>query len=1166
GTVLATRTVAYGANATPPANPTREGDSQYAYTFSAWQGSYNNITKDTVITAIYASTTNKFTVTFVDHDGAVIATKTVAYGANATPPADPKRDGYIFAGWSGKYTNVTADTTVTATYSIEGHTVTFVDWNGTVLKTQEVSPGSAATAPESPVREGYTFAGWDKSFSSITADTTVTATYVINRYTVTFKDYDGTVIATRNVNHGSAATAPDASARAGYVFAGWDKDFSNVTSYLTVTATYTEVVVNLLGDFNSWSEASGKMSASAANVYTSTLALKAGTYEFKINTDGKWYGNDGTIENTTTATSSVGWEMTETAGNCILEASGGTYTFTYNTATKMLVITYKPTTYTVTFKDYDGTVLKTQTVETGAAAQAPAEPVRAGYVFTGWDKDFSKVTTNLTVTAKYSSIGVYLSGDFNSWSETSGKMTATSATTYTATLNLKEGTYGFKVIADGKWYGNDGTIEDTTTATSSVGWEMSDSAGDCKLQASGGVYTFTYNTSTKMLVITYKANTYTVTFTDWNGTVLKTQTVSAGKGAEAPEEPIRAGYKFAGWDKDFSKVSSNLTVNAQYRVREVSITGVFNNWDPAVDKMAMTSDNVYEISLHLEADIYTFKIVDDAVWYGNSGMIENTTTITSPTGWEMHEDTDNCMLQANGGVYTFKYNVLTRMLQVLYVADGCVVTFKDYNGTTLKTQTVASGAAATAPADPVREGYTFAGWDTDFSKVTSNIIVTALYNINSYTVTFNDWDGTVLSTETVMYGTAATAPTVPEREGYVFKGWDVDYSYITSNANITAVYEAIGEVDTNVYLSGSFNDWSKNTVMTQSGNIVTVSLELAPGSYLFKILSSDVWYGNDGIIDDTTTSTSSVGWEMSDAAGNCTLEASGGTYTFKYNPTTKMLEVLADVAYYTVTFQDYDGTVIDTQTVKRGSAATSPAAPVRESDEQYTYTFAGWDKDISNIQADTTFTATYVQTLNKYTVTFVDSDGTVLKTEVVEHGMSATAPEDPTKEGSELVTFTFAGWDCDFSVVTADMTVTATYTAEGEEYTVTFVDWDGTVLSTQSVVYSTSAIAPEVPVREGDGEHSYVFTGWDKDFSYVTEDMTITAIYTLTVNVYTVTFVNYDGSVLKTQLVAHGAAAEAPDTPSRPTTAQFRFTFDGWDTDFSCITADTTVKATYTAS
>ena len=58
-------------------------------------------------------------------------------------------------------------------------------------------------------------------------------------------------------------------------------------------------------------------------------------------------------------------------------------------------------TFTVTFVDYDGSVLKTETVESGKSATAPADPVREGYTFAGWDKSFDNVTEDITVTAKY---------------------------------------------------------------------------------------------------------------------------------------------------------------------------------------------------------------------------------------------------------------------------------------------------------------------------------------------------------------------------------------------------------------------------------------------------------------------------------------------------------------------------------------------------------------------------------------------------------------------------------------------------------------------------------------------------------------------------------------------------------------------------------------------
>ncbi len=65
-------------------------------------------------------------------------------------------------------------------------------------------------------------------------------------------------------------------------------------------------------------------------------------------------------------------------------------------------------------------------------------------------------------------------------------------------------------------------------------------------------------------------DSFTVTFKDWNGTVLKTETVQSGKSATAPAVPTRKGYAFVGWDQTFNKVYGDLVVTAQY---VLNITG-----------------------------------------------------------------------------------------------------------------------------------------------------------------------------------------------------------------------------------------------------------------------------------------------------------------------------------------------------------------------------------------------------------------------------------------------------------------------------------------------------------------------------------------------------------------------------------------------------------------
>ena len=100
--------------------------------------------------------------------------------------------------------------------------------------------------------------------------------------------------------------------------------------------------------------------------------------------------------------------------------------------------------------------------------------------------------------------------------------------------------------------------------------------------------------------------TYTVEFVDWNGKVLSTQTVEYGKPATAPVDPTRAGYVFAGWDKDFTAVKSDLTINAKYIENVVYLMGDFNNWDKNLAATATEDEVVYKLTL--SKGEYGFKI------------------------------------------------------------------------------------------------------------------------------------------------------------------------------------------------------------------------------------------------------------------------------------------------------------------------------------------------------------------------------------------------------------------------------------------------------------------------------------------------------------------------------------------------------------------------------
>lgn len=458
--------------------------------------------------------------------------------------------------------------------------------------------------------------------------------------------------------------------------------------------------------------------------------------------------------------------------------------------------------------------------------------------------------------------GVYLAGDMtnkDNWdvNKKEFKKETAEATTASVTVTLAAQTYKFKLVVGGAWKGNTGTMQRGGVAVHEGGWSFDKDGYDdnCQIVADiAGDYTFTWNLETKKLTVTYpELPTYTVTATAENGTVTGAGEYKHGTEATLVATP-NAGYAFVNWKKGEEVVSSEAS--------------------------------------------YTFTVT------ANTDLI----AVFAPE--ETHEVTVSYLCNSN----PIPGHDATTL--AVGVTTPSTITAPAITHYTFDSWTVGTGVQAVdAKANPIQittkaEGdYTLAA---NYTKIELTYTVTVPEGTEKCYIAgdMNSWSFTEMTPQgNNVFSITIDGATDAHKYKYACQeSWD----YVEKQANGEDVgdrtYSANDKVAkwadplaTNVYLAGTMNGWSTNTLefkkpSTKDDTIASVTLKnLDAGTYQFKIIVNGEWLGNTGTMKRGGDGVHEGGWSFNETGGdekNCKIVADiAGEYTFTWNINAKKLTV-----------------------------------------------------------------------------------------------------------------------------------------------------------------------------------------------------------------------------------------------------------------------------------
>ena len=447
--------------------------------------------------------------------------------------------------------------------------------------------------------------------------------------------------------------------------------------------------------------------------------------------------------------------------------NGGTpYDFTQNVTQNIhLTADWTPKSYTVKFDTNGGTAIADKTLTwDDKVLDGVSDPEKPGYDFAGWTFDGGNVLTRTT----YANLAA---------DDTVTSITLTAQWTlhlYTVTLDANGGAFdasGSTVAQDTMQVTYGGNFEQMPIPRYKGyffrGWYDEQWGGRQYGDEDGrGTYTYDKTEDCTLYALWEEAPLCTVTFNPNGGTLTGAETCQEKQNERIQrpyEEPIREGYYFRGWYKD------------------ADCTQMWDFDDPIPGNMTLYAGwdiLSYVIRVRLENGEQDIIINQN---YGTPVTVPDDPTREGYTfiGWDIP--------------FPDKMPAKIMTITAQWKINQYTITFDTAGGSKIAPITQDYGTSITAPANPTREGYTFMGWDKEIPATmpADNVTITAQWEINRYTITFDTNGGNEIDSITQDYGTPITAPADPTREGYTFIGWDreIPTTMPAENMTVTAQWE-----------------------------------------------------------------------------------------------------------------------------------------------------------------------------------------------------------------------------------------------------------------------------------------------------------------------------------------------------------------------------------------